>query len=98
MTLNSKLLNHIADHVTGICLLGASDSSRLIKMSLFLFVSVLILKKLKSDKKDPHAFELCKPHKLRVFTLSPTPKNENSETTETLQKLSNTEICIIKNN
>ena len=47
MTLNSKLLNHIADDVTGICLLGASDSSGLIKMSLFLFVSVLILKKLK---------------------------------------------------
>ena len=28
----------------------------------------------------------------RVFVLSPTPKNENSEITEILQKLYNTEI------
>ena len=45
MTSNSKWFGHIVHHVVaGLCLLIASDSSRFIKLSPFLFMSVSTLK------------------------------------------------------
>ena len=45
MTSNAKLFSHISYHVRSICLLTGSHRSRLLKMSPFLFMSVLTLKK-----------------------------------------------------
>ena len=47
MTSISKWFSHIAIHVSYFCLLKASNPSRCIKWSMFLFILVLALKKLK---------------------------------------------------
>ena len=44
--------NSATSHVAGICVLGASYISRFIKMSQFLFILVLTLKKLKQWSKN----------------------------------------------
>ena len=90
MTSNSKWFNRIADHVAGICLLRASDLSRFIE---FIFAVIFDTQKVKNSdhKTDLHAFQLYNLkimifHSFWVFVLSPVPKNENSEITETHQK------------
>ena len=52
----------IVNHTAAIWVLKAFDPSEYIKFSLFLFMSVLILKQLKSGQNtDPHALECYKP-------------------------------------
>ena len=100
-------LNRIADYVAGICLLKTSDPSKFIKLSLFLFMSLLTLRKLITVmKKQIHMHSSFITQKIKifrdfqVFVLSLIPKNENSGITEILQKRHNTERgeCSFKNN
>ena len=99
MTLNEKWFRHIANYVAGMCLLRASDSSRFIKLSQFLFMSVLKNQKVKIVVKKQTRMHLSVINLnikiiryFQVFVLGLTPKNENLEITETLQKRHNTEI------
>ena len=47
ITSNQKWFTHISNQAPGVCLLKASNPSRFIKLSMFLFILVLTPKKLK---------------------------------------------------
>ena len=71
MTSFSKWFNPIDIHGSYFCLLKASNPSRFMKLSAFLFILVLALKKLNSDQKiSSYAFEICR-HKNKDFPWFP---------------------------
>ena len=105
--ITSKLqwFSHTANHAAAIWVLKAFDPSEHFKLSPFSFMSVLILKQLKSGQNTgPHALECYKPENkifrdFQVFVLCPIPNNENSEIPKIHQKPQNTEmwVCNFKN-
>ena len=85
MTSNLKWSSHIANHGTGMCLLRASDSSGIRKLSTFFYVSFNTQKVKIATKKQTHIHLSVINPRIKafrdfwVFVLSLIPKNENSE-------------------
>ena len=63
ITSTSKWFTHTSSQVPVVCLLRASNPSKLIRLSSFLLISIFALKKLKSrdQKIGPYVFEICRP-------------------------------------